>query len=309
MEHVQILWVSRSFTESKSGVKPHSHQYYHMFYVCSGQIDMTVGTEQYRLNAGTTLLVPKETEHSYLVSGEQAAEYLEIKFALPVPTQDTQFSRMGTIMLEDSGAGYLAEQIVQEYADLGSLADEPAASYLLALLHILTRARRYEKKQSSRYIDVGEYDLLSQKIVRYLEEHYGENMSLDELAAALGRSKSYLCIAFKKDTGTTIVDCLNLIRIRRAAELITYSDYSLTQVSVACGFSSVSHFNRVFLKYVGITPGQCRRAYPANILLNYPMDGAGRADRFMYSVLAQKRITPTMMQKLDELEQEQGADQ
>ena len=94
-----------------------------------------------------------------------------------------------------------------------------------------------------------------------------------------------------------------MIRIRRAAELIVYSDHSLVQVSQLCGFSSVSHFNRVFLKYAGITPGQARRAYPADILFGSPKSGDktnAQADQFMYSVLAQKRITPEMTGSLTE---------
>jgi AraC-like DNA-binding protein len=105
-------------------------------------------------------------------------------------------------------------------------------------------------------------------------------------------------VAFKKDTGFTILDCLNTIRIRRAAELIVYSDHGFAQVADMCGFTSVTHFNRVFLKYVGITPGQCRRAYPANILFGTGDGSANPSNRFMYSVLAHKTITPKMIRDL-----------
>ena len=117
------------------------------------------------------------------------------------------------------------------------------------------------------------------------------------MAQVLGYNKTYLCGAFKKNTHLTILDCLNTIRIRHAAELIVYSDHSLAQVADMCGFSSVSHFNRVFLKYVGVTPGQCRRAYPVDALID-PPDSSTRSPRpagFMYSVLARKRITPDMI--------------
>ncbi len=69
-----------------------------------------------------------------------------------------------------------------------------------------------------------------------------------------------------------------------------------------CGFSSVNHFNRVFLKYAGITPGQCRRAYPADILFSFKdmrKDLDTRNNYFMYSVLAQKRITLDMIAEVD----------
>ena len=70
------------------------------------------------------------------------------------------------------------------------------------------------------------------------------------------------------------------------------------------GFSSASHFNRVFLKYVGTTPGQCRRAHPGDVYFE-PQNAKplpDRAKRFMYSVLAQKTITTEMIRNLDKLE-------
>jgi len=304
MDQVQILWVGRSFTDATGGVKPHSHPYYHMFYTCSGEITMTAGDQSHSLQPGSGILIPGGMEHSYVNTSSQTAEYLEIKFALPSAQLDAQLSRLDEYTFSDPAAGLLATRIVQEYSDMGSLADEAAASYLLALLHLLTRELRCQKRQRFRYIDAAEYSPLSQQIIRYLENHYAENISLDELAATLDRSKSHLCITFKKDTRSTILDCLNLIRIRRAAELITYSDYSLSQVSTMCGFSSVSHFNRVFLKYAGITPGQCRRAYPADVLLDPERFNAipqtDRSNRFLYSVLAQRRISLDLAKKDDD---------
>ena len=104
---------------------------------------------------------------------------------------------------------------------------------------------------------------------------------------------------FLKETGTTILDCLNTIRVRHAAELITYSDYSLADVSAMCGFASTSHFSRIFLKHAGVTPGQCRKAYPDNILVRADSwvgsDKVQHPNRFIYNVLARKRITLDMM--------------
>ena len=94
----------------------------------------------------------------------------------------------------------------------------------------------------------------------------GEPLTLDRLAQDLQYGKSCLCGTFKKDTGTTIVDCLNTIRIRHAADLLAYSDIDIAQVSQLCGFASPNNFSRVFQKYVGVNPRQCRRSVPGNIL-------------------------------------------
>lgn len=301
---MQILWVAKSYTLPNAGVMAHSHPYYHMFFVQTGVSNFVVNNKEYVLQAGQTLLVPRQVEHSYSNKQDATMEYLEIKFTLSQETKDTQFLSTEPFITENPLAGMLFTQILKEYSDLEGLADKAAASYLDSILHILTEKQRYSKQRQYRFIDASSYNPLSQSIIRYLEKHFAQDLTLDELAEELGYNKSYLCVAFKKDTQTTILDFLNMIRIRRAAELIVYSDHSLTQVADMCGFASDSHFNRVFVKYVGTTPGQCRRAYPVNILFE-PKDvpvAADRPGRFMYSVLAQKCITPEMIRALNRAE-------
>jgi AraC-like DNA-binding protein len=275
-----------------------------MLYLRSGSLQLTVGDETMELQAGRCVLIPKETEHSYVNHSSEVAESLEIKFTLPQQAMDIKFSRYGVLLSDMALAGSLFEQIVREYSDLGAVADDAAADYLTALLQAMNADRRYARPRGFRVIDAAEYGPLSQQIIRYLEEHYAEDFSLDALASALGYNKSYLCIVFKRDTQITINDCLNTIRIRKAAELIAYSDNDLSRIAAMCGFSTVSHFNRVFLKHVGTTPGQCRRAYPMHVTMDPERRFLGQPDRFMYSVLARKQITPEMILQFEKKDHE-----
>ncbi len=294
LERLQLLWVSQSYTRPNAGVKAHSHPYYHMFYISDGFCQFVVDGIPYDIHAGTCLLVPRQVDHGFCNTSGAQVEHMEIKFSLPQTAMDNQLLQAGVLISDNPLVTMLIKQIIKEYAEIGSLADDSAASYLTALLNILTESGRYQKPHHFRYIDASAFSTLSQRIIAYLETHFAQDVSLDELAQELDYNKSYLCIAFKKDTHMTILDCLNTIRIRRAAEMIVYSDHSLLQVAEQCGFASVSHFNRVFQKYVGITPGQCRRAYPVDILFKDPKDAVGFPDspnRFVYSVLARKRVT------------------
>jgi len=298
MDRVQILWVGRIYKGFNDGVKPHSHEFYHMLVIRSGQLQFAAGEQRRTVRAGDCVLVPRGMTHSYINSHSDINECLEIKFSIPGSATDDKFTRYGLLQTDHPLATALAEQIVREYSDLGPLADEAAAAYMDALLSILTADRRYRKQNDFRFIDATEYSPLSQQIIRYLEQHYSESISLDDVAQAVGYNKSYMCTAFRKDTRVTINDCLNMIRIRRAAELIAYSDNDLGQIATMCGFSTASHFNQVFVKNVGTTPGQCRKAYPPGVTIMPErrfLDIPNRQDRFMYSVLARKQITPEMI--------------
>lgn len=308
MERPQLLWVARSYVLPRAGVKPHSHPYFHMIYIVTSQCRIVAGDEVHMLQPGQCLLIPPRLEHSYSNETDAPVEYLEIKFSLPHMVSDMPMLGEEVRLSDKPLVGMLMEQVLKEYCTLGSLADESAAAYLSALLYALADGDR-AREQPLRYVDTSSCSELTRRVIHYLEDHYAEELSLDALASAMGYNKSYLCVAFKKDTKTTILDCLNMIRIRRAAELLVYSEHSLAQVAQLCGFASASNFNRVFLKYVGITPGQCRRAYPANILFGYDveaMDVLPVDNSVMYSVLAHKTITPDMIRNLDLSEQNRG---
>ena len=303
MQNLQILWVSRSEIAPGAGVKSHTHPYYHMFHVKAGSCHFCVAGQKYLLETGQTLLVPPHTEHGYTNRLDCPGQHLEIKFTLSESAADARLIGTDIPCTDSPLVASLFEQIIKEYSDLGKLADDAAAAYLSALLSALGESKRYaNQSRQFRHVDASGCTELSQQIIHYLEAHYSEDLSLDSLAEALGYNKSYLCVAFKKDTRQTILDCLNTIRIRSAAELIIYSDHTLTQVAELCGFSSVSHFNRVFLKYAGITPGHCRQAYPPNILFGYGKEVktlSSQSERFLYNVLAQKRVTPELVREIN----------
>ena len=290
MDRNSILWVAKSYTLPENGIKPHSHPFCHMLYALKGEAAFTCEGNEGRLREGQIVLVPKDVKHAYKNDTDTIFEYLEIKF-VPDHGLEEMLGRTGALFGDKPLARSLFAQIVSEYDENGSASDEVTVTYLSALLNVLTEEIRKTRPRDTRYIDTASYSNLSRRIISYLEERYADNFSLDELAENLDYNKTYLCKAFRDDTGTTITDMLSEIRIRRAAELITYSDLSLAQVASSCGFVSVSHFNRVFRKYVGITPGQCRRAFPADIMFG-PAESAkkftDRPGRFMHSVLARR---------------------
>ena len=211
---------------------------------------------------------------------------------------DRILSRSSEGPFRDSFVTQLISHIAREYRLNKAMKDDAAAVALETLIYHLTAEMR--EGDSSRIIDTSGYSELSRRVIDYLTEHYDETISLDDISQCVGITKTYLCNAFRKNTGMTIFDCLKLIRIRKAAEFLVYSDLSLNQIAQMCGLVSASHFNRVFMHYVGIPPGQCRRAYAYNLLA-----GAGdtqrSADSFMYSVLAGKAISPEIINSFESL--------
>ena len=306
METIHILWLNRAFTPAGSGVKKHTHPYYHFLQAVRGSIALTVENRAYEVPEGTAALIPVEAQHAYVNEGEETAECIEIKFMLQNPPLESKLlSGKNAILSEDPAVLMLSEKILQDYLDAGTGADEAAKAYLLAILNIMARKKRTEDPESG-LLDVSGCSDLTRKTVAWLERHYRESFRLDDLATELSFNKSYLCTAFKKDMNLTIQDCLNIIRIRHAAAMLSYSELPIEQVARACGFGTASHFNHVFRHYIGTIPSAVRKAYPKDILFDenaYAANAFRKSShpgRLMFNVLAGSEIPREMFSKIDD---------
>ena len=92
------------------------------------------------------------------------------------------------------------------------------------------------------------------EITRYIEAHYAENLSLEELAAHVNYSKGYLCNIFRKELNTSFGNYLTKVRISHAKKLLTDSFLRLYEIAEQTGFYDYSHFARTFKKATGFSP-------------------------------------------------------
>ena len=104
------------------------------------------------------------------------------------------------------------------------------------------------------FSSVDSSDLLVEKLKRYLESHYQENISLKMLEDEFYFNASYISRIFKIKTGENYSDYLLKLRIARAKELLETSNYSIRQISEMVGFSSSKYFSKVFKDMEGRQP-------------------------------------------------------
>jgi AraC-like DNA-binding protein len=99
---------------------------------------------------------------------------------------------------------------------------------------------------------------------RFLEEHFTETISLEELCNLSGLSKSTLLRSFTKSKGMTPYRYLQSVRINTARKLLEQGD-SLIDTALKTGFSDQSHFSKFFSMFIGLTPGTYRDIFQRKI--------------------------------------------
>ena len=93
----------------------------------------------------------------------------------------------------------------------------------------------------------------------YIQSHTNESIGLEDVAAQIHRSSSYLMRSFKAELGMSVGEYITKCKLEEACDLLVYGDRSLAEISAYLGYSSQSYFQNVFKKQFGITPMQYRK--------------------------------------------------
>lgn len=99
-----------------------------------------------------------------------------------------------------------------------------------------------------------------ERIRRYIQYHVDEDLRIDQLAARVYLSQTYLSYIFKKETGMTISRYIRQCRMEKAKEFLTSTDMKIVQVCEKVGFSNVSYFCQSFREYTGVSPEKFRKS-------------------------------------------------
>lgn len=139
------------------------------------------------------------------------------------------------------------ETIIGDMHQMDSI--QSVFSYIREYTKILTSQTQNEKAAISAH---------GEGALNYLNEHYMDNITLQDVAEAVGLSESYLCRTLKKETGDSFVNILNKIRICHAQELLQKGELKVYEVAENVGFSNYAYFYQVFKKITGYSPKECR---------------------------------------------------
>ena len=102
---------------------------------------------------------------------------------------------------------------------------------------------------------------LTADVANYVQHHLSDAIKTEQIARALYVSRPYLSKKFRESTGETLTDFILKEKTEEAKRLLRYSDKSLTAIGSYLGFSSPSHFSRIFRKYAGSSPHEYRERY------------------------------------------------
>lgn len=134
-------------------------------------------------------------------------------------------------------------------------------SYFMEIMIALERLYGITNNGSliNKYKSVSIKNKKLREVILYMESHYAKSISLKDIAKSCGFNHTTLTKLMKEETGMTAMEYLMNYRIDVAKKHLAFTDIPLKELTIRCGFKTVSHFTRVFKNMTGKTPALYRK--------------------------------------------------
>lgn len=134
-------------------------------------------------------------------------------------------------------------------------------AYLIQMILLVIREQcETVQRPVGRSFESGNRKYLVEQIMNYIEDHYNEKLSLDQIAENMYLSPFYISKIFKSETGDAPIRHLINIRLEKAREMLEDGwDGSIQEAAAAVGYDDAYHFSKLFKKKYGISPSQTRK--------------------------------------------------
>ncbi|MCR5263116.1 MAG: AraC family transcriptional regulator [Clostridiales bacterium] len=245
------LYLNKEYGEDLNFAR-HMHKSFEFIDVFEGEIQLRINgrDEVYQIRDGQAALIMPYQIHSYITPVN--SKYIMAIFSAEYVRTFYEMSDIGN---------RTAELPVFEYPnhDLSKALLNADESDLLTVKALLYSICAIFNKQI-RFRDRNENETgLIDRIIRYVEKNYRDNISLKRIAEELNYNYQYTSKIFSSYMGVNFRRFLNEYRIHEACALLEENIYSVTEVADACGFDSLRSFDREFIAITGISPREYKK--------------------------------------------------
>lgn len=130
--------------------------------------------------------------------------------------------------------------------------------HLRELCSVWDDVLRQMQEMNNSLVDLSGCSFLTKNIANFIERNYSKEITLSLLSKQFNVSPNYISRLFKEETGETLFNYINQVRVDKAKKLLREIELKIYEVGDRVGFKSPVHFNIVFNKYTGLTPKQYR---------------------------------------------------
>ncbi len=239
----------------------HFHEHYVIGFIEGGKRYLWCKSGEYELSRGDLILFNPRDNHYCTPLAGQALDYRAINISIA-----TMKKAVSEVICKDF-IPHFKQNVLHQSDITCALSDvydavvgnEPKLQKEEAFFFLIEQLVR-EYGEPVRESDHLTPNTQIKMLCAYMEEHFSENITLDELLSMTNLSKSYLLRSFTKQVGVSPYRYLQTIRLNKAKKFLEAGMMPI-EASLAAGFSDQSHFTNYFKEFIGLTPKQYQRIF------------------------------------------------
>ncbi len=254
----RLLYFSYSKYEKDWASLMHCHTFTEFMYIERGEGEIVTQSSSFRVHASDFIVLPPGFHHTEKSSPRDSMEYFVLgvaNIALKDYAAGEQYNPVFPLGRYEVKVGEGMRRMFNVLSKTQKGYDVEAASVFLGMMAVLSRL-------PSSPILLNETDSGSQRMMEvkdYIDTHYMEALTLDDLALRFHLSKFHLARRFTESCGIPPKAYLEKRRMREAEYLLSSTELSVTEIASTLGFSSSSYFTQRFRINEGMTPVEYRR--------------------------------------------------
>lgn len=221
---------------------------YHILLISIGTCEVLHNGKMHTLNPGNLVIYAPDEEQKYKFVTDCTSLWIHFTGTIAQEVLESCNLKSGIYNIDYNKNVFDAfTNVIQRFHQAGR--EKYANSSLLELIYNIADAKNNEYSKNEKVI---------LPILEYINANYNQKISLDELAAKSGYSKSRFSHVFFEVTGTTPIKYQNSVRLNVSCELLSSTKQSISDIAYSCGFSDSLYYSRVFKKMYNMSPSEYR---------------------------------------------------
>ena len=238
---------------------PHTHNHMELFYIVGGKGQFLIQDQLYPVNVNNLVIINPNVTHTEVSLNAQPLEYIVLGIeGIELSTSANSNGQFNILdHFESAEISSCLRNILREMEQKSTGYEDVCQAYMEILIIRLMRNTTLavptnpQTASSNRQCAV---------VKRYIDLHFKEALTLEQLAEEAHMNKYYLSHTFKREYGVSPINYMISRRVEESKYLLAETNLSMSQISQLLGFSSLSYFSQVFRRTQSISPMEYRQS-------------------------------------------------
>ena len=238
---------------------PHTHSHTELFFIIGGKGQFLIEDRLYPVGVNNLVIINPNVVHTEVSLNAQPLEYIVLGMeGIALDASRRSGEPFGILdALESMEVASCLRNILREMEQKNTGYEDVCQAYMEILIIRLMRYTALAIPTNSQVLSANRQ---CAAVRRYIDLHFKESLTLEQLAEEGHMNKYYLSHAFKREYGISPINYMIAKRIEESKYLLAETDLSMSQIAQLLGFSSLSYFSQVFHRTQAVSPKEYRQS-------------------------------------------------